>query len=122
MPYVRHELGRRLRIRRIPELHVKLDDSAERGTRLLHLLDELEAGTDPQAIAPFEDSLPTPVRRLPHEGDADEPAAPGAAGPERKRRRVSHGDQKGDARRDPKRGGGHGRRPPAGPKPRKRRG
>ena len=31
MGFVRHELGRRLRIRRIPELHVRLDDSAERG-------------------------------------------------------------------------------------------
>ena len=74
MGYVRHELGRRLRIRRIPELHVRLDDSAERGTRLLHLLNELEAGADPQAIEPFTDSLPTPVRRLPHEGDTDDPA------------------------------------------------
>jgi len=77
MPFVRHELGRRLRIRRIPELHVKLDDSAERGTRVLHLLNELESGADPQAIAPFEDSLPTPVQRLPHEGDAEEPPAEG---------------------------------------------
>jgi ribosome-binding factor A len=77
MPFVRHELGRRLRIRRIPELHVKLDDSAERGTRVLHLLNELESGADPQAIAPFEDSLPTPVQRLPHEGDAEEPPVEG---------------------------------------------
>jgi ribosome-binding factor A len=74
MPFVRHELGRRLRIRRIPELHVQLDDSAERGTRILHLLDELEAGADPETIAPLDDTLPTPVRRLPHEGDTDEPA------------------------------------------------
>src|SRR5512146_1458000 len=44
MPYIRHELGKRLRIRRIPELHVRLDDSAERGTRVLHVLQELEAG------------------------------------------------------------------------------
>ena len=79
MGYVRHELGRRLRIRRIPELHVRLDDSAERGTRLLHLLNELEAGADPQAIEPFTDSLPTPVRRLPHEGDTDDPADAAAA-------------------------------------------
>ena len=83
MGYVRHELGRRLRIRRIPELHVRLDDSAERGTRVLHLLNELEAGTDPQAIEPFTDSLPTPVRRLPHEGDTDDPAEAGRRGPGR---------------------------------------
>jgi ribosome-binding factor A len=75
MPFVRHELGRRLRIRRIPELHVRLDDSAERGTRLLHLLHELEVGTEPDAIVPPNESLPTPVPRLPHEGDADEPPA-----------------------------------------------
>ena len=77
MPFIRHELGRRLRIRRIPELHVRLDDSAERGTRVLHLLSELEAGVEPEAIAPINESLPTPVPRLPHEGDAD--AEPGAA-------------------------------------------
>jgi len=71
MPFIRHELGRRLRIRRIPELHVRLDDSAERGTRVLHLLQELEAGVDPDAIAPINESLPTPVPRLPHEGDAE---------------------------------------------------
>jgi ribosome-binding factor A len=81
MPFIRHELGRRLRIRRIPDLHVTLDDSAERGTRVLHLLHELELGTDPEEIAPVNESLPTPVRRLPHEGDADDPAAPSAEPP-----------------------------------------
>ncbi len=87
MGFIRHELGRRLRIKRIPELHVRLDDSAERGTRVLHVLQELEAGTDPEAITPIEDTLPTPVPRLPHEGDArddvEAPAVgdgPGAAG------------------------------------------
>src|SRR3954463_13154741 len=39
--FIPHELGRTLRIKRIPDLHVHLDDSAERGTRVLHLLDEL---------------------------------------------------------------------------------
>jgi ribosome-binding factor A len=73
MPFIRHELGKRLRIRRIPDLHLRLDDSAERGTRVLHLLHELEIGTDPEAIEPVVDSLPTPVKRLPHEGDAEDP-------------------------------------------------
>lgn len=77
MGFVRHELGRRLRIRRIPELHVHVDDSAERGTRVLHLLTELEAGVDPGSIVPLDESLPTPVPRLPQEGDTDE--APGFA-------------------------------------------
>jgi ribosome-binding factor A len=75
MGFVRHELGKRLRIKRIPALHVQLDDSAERGTRLLHLLGELEQGVDPLDVTPFNESLPTPVKRLPHEGDAPEPAA-----------------------------------------------
>jgi ribosome-binding factor A len=102
MPFVRHELGRRLRIKRIPELHIRLDDTAERGTRVLHLLNELEAGADPQAIVPFEESLPTPVARLPHEGDTADPAEPVAKGP---------GAGKPSKRRHgpgPSRPGGHG--------------
>lgn len=75
MGFVRHELGKRLRIKRIPALHVHLDDSAERGTRVLHLLAELESGVDPQEVTPFNESLPTPVKRLPHEGDAEDPPA-----------------------------------------------
>jgi ribosome-binding factor A len=71
MGFIRHELGRTLRIKRIPELHVHLDDSAERGTRVLHLLHELEAGTEPGEIVPYEESLPLPVARLPHAGDAE---------------------------------------------------
>jgi len=82
MGYVRHQLGQRLRIKRIPELHIRLDDSAERGTRVLHLLHELEAGTDPEAIVPPVESLPTPVPRLPHDGDTEEPTTdPAAAAP-----------------------------------------
>jgi ribosome-binding factor A len=69
MPFVRHELGSRLRIKRIPDLHVHLDDTAERGTRVLRLLSELEAGTTPDGDTPLGESLPTPVPRLPHEGD-----------------------------------------------------
>jgi ribosome-binding factor A len=74
MPFVRHELARRLSLRRVPELHVRLDDSAERGTRVLRLLAELEAGGTPDAGAAASESLPTPVARLRREGDAaDEP-------------------------------------------------
>jgi ribosome-binding factor A len=72
MPFVRRELGRRLRLKRIPELQVRLDDSAQRGTRVLQILHELEAGSVPDE-APDGESLPTPVARLPHEGDAAEP-------------------------------------------------
>jgi ribosome-binding factor A len=69
MPFVRHELGKRLRLKRIPEFHLELDDTLERGTRVLHLLDELGAGRDPDE-QPLGETLPTPRPRLPHEGDA----------------------------------------------------
>lgn len=76
MPFVRHELGKRLRLKRIPEFHLELDDTVERGTRVLRLLDELESGRTPSGELPEGESLPTPVARLPHEGDAiEEPAA-----------------------------------------------
>ena len=65
LPFVRHELGSRVRLRRIPELHLREDDTAQRGTRVLRLLAELEAGTAPDAPAVAAESLPTPVPRLP---------------------------------------------------------
>jgi len=68
MGYVRRELGTRLRLKRIPELQVRLDDSAERGTRVLRLLDELEEGKTPDD-APTGESLPTPVARIGSEAD-----------------------------------------------------
>jgi ribosome-binding factor A len=74
MPFVRHELGARLRLKRIPDLHVQLDDSMSRGTRVLRILDELERGETPDSV-PVDEWLPTPVARLPREGDAPEPAA-----------------------------------------------
>lgn len=76
MPFVRRELGRRLRLKRIPDLHVRLDDTAERGTRVLRLLHDLEEGADADPDAPPGESLPTPVARLHHEGDLpDEPTS-----------------------------------------------
>jgi ribosome-binding factor A len=76
MVFVRRELGTRLRLRRIPEFHVRLDDTAERGTRVLQLLHEIEQGHLPDEAPPTGESLPTPVARLPREGDvADPPAA-----------------------------------------------
>ncbi len=52
-----------------------LDDSAERGTRVLHVLQELEAGSDPEEISPVTDTLPTP-------------GPPAAAGRRRRARRA----------------------------------
>ena len=83
MPFVRHELGSRLRLRRIPNLHIKLDETAETGTRVLHLLEELEQGRTPETEAPTGETLPTPVTRLHQEGDAEpEPEAAADALPE----------------------------------------
>ena len=86
MPFVRHELGKNLRIKRIPDLHVELDDTAERGTRVLRLLDELGTGEAPEGDLPIGETLPTPVQRLRHDEDAtDEP--PSAVIPPKPRRR-----------------------------------
>lgn len=38
--FLRRELGRRIRIHHIPELHFVYDASVERGTRLSHLIEE----------------------------------------------------------------------------------
>ena len=98
MPFVRHELGTRLRIKRIPDLHVHADDTAERGTRVLQLLRELEAGEMPAADVPRGESLPTPVARLPHTGDlADEP--PSAVRPPTPRRPRRESARRTDQRR-----------------------
>lgn len=58
MPFVRRRLGE-LRLRRIPELQVKEDNSAVRGTRILRILEELEEGEEPAVLLPGE-TLPTP--------------------------------------------------------------
>ncbi len=87
MPFVRHELGTRLRIKRIPDLHIHLDDTAERGTRVLRLLSDLEAGELPDVDTPLGESLPTPVPRLPHPGDLAEEPPSAARRPEPRARR-----------------------------------
>jgi ribosome-binding factor A len=79
MPYIRRELGSRLRLRRIPEFHVRLDDTAERGTRVLRLIQELESGGAGEGDLALGESLPTPVARMPHEGESPpEPSEPPA--------------------------------------------
>jgi ribosome-binding factor A len=101
MGYVRRELGTRLRLRRIPELQVRLDDSAERGTRVLRLLSDLEEGRTPD-VGPVGESLPTPVPRLPHEGDAA--AAPqGEREPAPRRRRPAREPRAGTTSSRPRR-------------------
>jgi ribosome-binding factor A len=105
MPFVRHELGARLRIKRIPDLHIHLDDTAERGTRILQLLSELESGTTPEREAPLGESLPTPVPRLPHVGDLAEEPPSAVRTPEpgrrpRRRDRTDAGTNRGRHRGD----------------------
>ena len=70
MPFIRRELGRRLTLRRIPELHVEADVTIERGTRVLKLINDLALGNDTPEARAAQDTLPTPLPRLPHEGDA----------------------------------------------------
>ncbi|HEY7522111.1 MAG TPA: 30S ribosome-binding factor RbfA [Candidatus Limnocylindrales bacterium] len=105
MPFVRRALGGRLRIKRIPEFHVRLDDSAERGTRVLRLIQELGEGHDPAAIGPDSESLPTPVARLPHEGDAPNAAdrVEGQPAAERGRPRRARSAPTGPRPRTPRR-------------------
>jgi ribosome-binding factor A len=65
MPFVRHELGSRIRLRRIPELQLRADDSVQRGTRVLQLLHELEAGGDVTEPPAIEETLQTPTPGVP---------------------------------------------------------
>jgi hypothetical protein len=65
MPFVRHQLGS-LRLKRIPQLHLREDDSAQRGTRVMRLLEQVEAeleGTGDHVDDPVADTpaLPTPT-------------------------------------------------------------
>ena len=59
MPFVRQRLGK-LRLKRIPELHVKDDTTAQRGTRLLQILDELGHGGEGE-VPQTPETLPTPT-------------------------------------------------------------
>jgi ribosome-binding factor A len=58
LPFVRRRLGS-LRLKRIPALHLKEDRTAERGTRVLRILEELEQGRDAEQLEQPE-SLPAP--------------------------------------------------------------
>ena len=59
MPFVRQRLGK-LRLKRIPALHVKEDDTAARGTRVLQILDNLEHGGE-GAVPDQPETLPSPT-------------------------------------------------------------
>jgi ribosome-binding factor A len=92
MPFVRHNLGK-LRLRRIPQLHLREDDSAQRSTRVMQLLEQVEAelegggirAGDPVADVP---QLPTPTS-LNDSADPEVPDDPLPAGYRRRVDRVS---------------------------------
>ena len=115
MPFIRHGLGSKIKLRRIPELEVRLDDSVERGTRVLQIINDLEAGRTPDGSRQPGESLPTPVPRLPNAADAtDDPPREAPSG---------DGDETagavGSRRREYRDGPAKGARPT---KPRVRRG
>jgi len=92
MPFVRHHLGK-LHLRRIPELHLREDDSAQRGTRVMRLLDQVEAeleGTGERVDEPLGETpeLPTPTT-LNDPADAEAADDPLPAGYRRRVDRVS---------------------------------
>jgi ribosome-binding factor A len=116
MPYVRRVLGDRIRIRRIPALHVRHDDTIERGTRVLKLLDDIGSGIagDPlaaDAASAVTESLPTPIPRFPREGDAPplepDPSSEALSALETPRARATHRGT--SAPKVPRRGDGGGR-------------
>lgn len=43
-PQVRYAVGKRVRLRHIPEIVFKLDDSLERGSRITQLIDKISKG------------------------------------------------------------------------------
>jgi ribosome-binding factor A len=59
MPFVQRRLGV-LRLKRIPELHIREDQTAARGTRVLQILDELEHGNEGE-VPVLPETLPTPT-------------------------------------------------------------
>lgn len=107
MPYIRHGLGSKIRIRRIPELDVHLDDSIERGSRVLQIINELEAGHIPDILDTHGESLPTPVPRLRHEGDVEEPI-PGVPASEPGKKHGARRPRSGGGQGDRRKGGGGG--------------
>lgn len=97
MPFVRRRLGK-LRLKYIPELHLREDRTTERGTRILRILDDLESGREP-TDAPLTETLPTPgpepttvLEDGPEAGAADGDTQPMTRG------RAPRGPQRGGQR------------------------
>lgn len=43
-PFIRREIGKRIRLRLTPEIEFKIDDSLERGSRITDLIDKISRG------------------------------------------------------------------------------
>jgi ribosome-binding factor A len=62
VPFLRRQLGRRLRLRRIPELQFFFDESIERHDRIEQILQELNAErAERDSQAPEEDGAASPA-------------------------------------------------------------
>lgn len=51
-PFLRRHLGRRLRLKRVPELEFFFDEAIERGDRVERILQEISAGPGPDGTQP----------------------------------------------------------------------
>jgi ribosome-binding factor A len=61
-PFLRRQLGRRLRLRRIPELQFFFDESVERGDRIERILQEIKAERRPDQGPPDGNDAPAGER------------------------------------------------------------
>lgn len=92
MPFVRHQLGD-LRLRRVPELHLREDDSAAGATRVMQLMEQLESddgGADTYGSQTTDEPpvLPTP-KSLSADSETDAATPPLPAGYRRRVDRVA---------------------------------
>ena len=71
--YVKGELGRRLKMRRTPEVMFHLDRGLERGTTVLGLLNELGREREVRGeVPPGSDEEPSGLDEVPSDSDADD--------------------------------------------------
>lgn len=71
--YVKGELGRRLKMRRTPEVVFHLDRGLERGTTVLGLLNELGREREVRGeVPPGSDEEPSGLDEVPSDSDADD--------------------------------------------------
>ncbi len=74
--YVKGELGRRLKMRRTPEVVFHLDRGLERGTTVLGLLNELGREREVRGeVPPGSDEEPSGLDEVPSDSDADDRGA-----------------------------------------------